>query len=111
MGFFSWMTADKPHESIPNTHSSRPTFPVKMLDDKGNEYLCDAYNGYGDFSGADYYALADKMNGGNGDRDRGIDLAYGDDNVPLPKIVRAGCKTRYEDLPNNKDCPNQGYFY
>ena len=39
MGFFSWKTSDT-GESIPNRYcETKKTFPVKMLDDQGNEWI------------------------------------------------------------------------
>ena len=61
MGFFSFFTQDT-HESIPNTFSNRPTFPVTMADDKGNTWVENDYEGYGVFGGKDYYELLDEMN-------------------------------------------------
>jgi hypothetical protein len=53
MGFFSWMTQDT-DKSIANNYSGRDTFPVDMIDDKGNVYHEDSYEGYGVFGGKDY---------------------------------------------------------
>tara|TARA_R110000868_G_scaffold312266_1_gene573159 strand:+ start:1658 stop:1999 length:342 start_codon:yes stop_codon:yes gene_type:complete len=111
MGFFSWKTSDT-DESIPNRHSGRKPLPVKLLDNKGNEYRAEEYDGYGTFAGIDYYALLDTMNGGTGDRDRGIDLEYNSDTeVFRPKLVTLGCTTNWADLPDSPDCPDQGFFY
>jgi len=52
MGFFSWYTQDT-GESIANNYSSRPTFTVFMVDDKGNKWREDDYEGYGVFGGKD----------------------------------------------------------
>ena len=61
MGFFSWWTQDT-NLSIANRHSSQSTFPVTMLDDKGNAYTELDYDGYGVFGGKDYYELLFEMN-------------------------------------------------
>ena len=82
MGFFSWKTSDT-NKSIPNTYSKRETFDVTMLDDKGNKYLETQYEGYGEFGGKDYYELLDEMNGGDGDRDKGLLLAH------PPRLIKA----------------------
>ncbi|KZX57762.1 hypothetical protein A3709_19255 [Halioglobus sp. HI00S01] len=87
-----------------------------MLDDKGNRYEEHAYNGYGIFGGVDYYSLVDIMNGGSGDRERGIDLCFGnngdhDPALKLPKLVTLNCKTSWADLPNSPSCEAQGFFY
>lgn len=64
MGFFSWITQDT-EESIPNNYSSREPFSVTMTDDKGNRWTENAYEGYGEFGGKDYYVLLSEMNGGS----------------------------------------------
>jgi hypothetical protein len=116
MGFFSWKTSDT-DESITNRHSTPGAFPVKMLDDKGNEYLEENYEGYGDFGGMDFYALVDTMNGGTGDRMAGIKIMDVNNHdtpppgVKAPKLVTASCTTKWADLPDCEDCPNQGYFF
>ena len=76
MGFFSWMTQDT-NRSIANHYSGEPVFTVYMMDDKGNSWREDNYEGYGEFDGKDYYELLDEMNGGGGDRDAGIELRHG----------------------------------
>ena len=48
-----------------------------MFDNKGNKFLEKNYEGYGVFGNKDYYELLDQMNGGTGDRSRGINLAFG----------------------------------
>jgi hypothetical protein len=45
MGFFSWKTMDT-NKSISNNYSSRGTFKVEMLDDKGNVWTEPDYEGY-----------------------------------------------------------------
>ena len=110
MGFFSWKTSDT-GESIPSRHSARDPVKVKMLDHQGNEWFEDNYEGYGDFGGMDYYALLADMNGRGPDRDIGIRLAFGIEKPKKPKLVTAGCKKGYSDLPDSEICENQGYFY
>jgi len=56
MGFFSWRTQDT-DKSISNAYSENGTFPVFMIDDKGNIWYEDEYEGYGEFGGKDYYEL------------------------------------------------------
>ena len=107
MGFFSWITQDT-GQSIANTCSSRHTFSVTMTDDKGNQWREDNYDGYGVFGGKDYYELLDEMNGGNGDRNRGIDLFFGDEPFKAPSLSRCGA---YYNGNAPEDCPDQGYFY
>jgi hypothetical protein len=110
MGFFSWKTSDT-GKSIPNVYSGGETFTVVMLDNTGRRWIESAYEGYGDFGGMDYYALVDTMNGGDGDRDRGIKLAFGDKPVLLPKLVTKNCQLEWDDLPDPETCEHQGYFY
>ena len=144
MGYFSWETADT-CESIPNRRSGRDLIPVKMLDDKGNEWVEYNYEGYGDFGGKDFYELLSEMNGGPSDRHVGIDMEhdkvaelycklheYWSGSIPpeierlfdglntgnkllegpkKPKIVTLDCKLGWAELPNNKRCFYQGFFY
>ena len=107
MGFFSWITQDT-DESIANLFSNRKTFSVTMTDNKGRTWTEKDYKGYGVFGGKDYYELLDEMNGGNGDRDRGIDLAFGDEPFKAPSLSRCGA---YYDGVEPDRCPDQGYFY
>ena len=93
------MDTDK---SIANHWSNRSTFPVDMIDDKGNVYHEDNYEGYGVFGGKDYYVLLAEMNGLKPDesienlekredelRSRAINLVYKDNpyGKPLPDIL------------------------
>ena len=122
MGFFSWKTQDT-NRSIANHYSTRSTFPVYMIDDKGNVYYEPDYEGYGRFGGKDYYELLAEMNGLTSDdpdrlRNKGIDLAFSEGNG-------SGCHTDgvlYPNLVENKEgwvynpkgpetCNTQGYFY
>ena len=75
MGFFSWNTSDT-KKSIPSHYTDKTLVPVTMKDDRGNAWFEDMYEGYGEFGGKDYYELVDEMNGGSGDRDRGIKLCH-----------------------------------
>ena len=80
MGFFSWRTQDT-DKSIANHYSVRSTFRVQMMDNKGNVWTENNYDGYGVFGGKDYYELLAEMNGiTDKDTDRlrsaGISLAF-----------------------------------
>ncbi len=115
MGFFSWKTQDT-DVSIANHYSTRDTFRVQMLDDKGNVWTEDHYDGYGEFGGKDYYELLAEMNGGPSDRMWGIDLAFKDspngDNprVKFPNLVELADGWQYD--PNGpENCEFQGFFY
>ena len=107
MGVFSWKTQDT-DESIPASGSNRKTFTVYMSDGN-NTWKEDDYEGYGEFGGKDYYALLDEMNGGDGDRNRGIDLAFDEErnDVKFPSLSRDG---RFYDGPP-ESCEYQGWFY
>jgi len=89
MGFFSWKTQDT-DTSIANAHSNRATFKVQMIDNNGNVWTENNYDGYGVFGGKDFYELLAEMNGVverdkvqlQGEaytdymRNKGIDLAF-----------------------------------
>ena len=122
MGFFSWKTQDT-DRSIPSQYSNRKTFRVQMLDNKGNVWTEDNYEGYGVFGGKDYYELLAEMNGiTNEDTDRlrgaGISLAFskgnhsgvGTDGVYYPNLVEKADGWVYE-MAGPDSCPDQGYFY
>lgn len=110
MGFFSWETSDT-NESIPNVYANRPGFTVHMIDDKGNVWTEEAYEGYGDFGGKDYYELLAEMNGLVG-RNEGIALHFngGPDDIKYPRLVR-NADTEYASVPTPENCPYQGFFY
>jgi len=110
MGFFSFITSDT-KESIPNIHSNRESFTVYMKDNKGNVWEEKYYDGYGKFDDKDIYELIDEMNGGTGDRLKGIDIFFDKKNTTaiFPSLSRD---------PDYKwtgkridDCDYQGYFY
>lgn len=115
MGFFSWMTQDT-DKSIASSYSNRPTFTVHMIDDKGNVWKEENYEGYGEFGGKDYYELLSEMNGGTGDRGEGISMAFDGDgtgrnpSVKHPNLVEVVSGWEYTaEAPLS--CPDQGYFY
>ena len=109
MGFFSWKTQDT-NKSIPSRYSDRATFKVVMVDDKGNKYVEEDYEGYGEFGGKDFYELLDEMNGGKGDRLAGIALVFNDEGKKFisPSLSEAGWYCNGEEPQN---CDAQGYFY
>ena len=107
MGFFSYVTQDT-GRSISNRYSVRGTFKVIMTDDKGNQYVENDYDGYGVFGGKDFYALLDEMNGGGGDRSRGIALAFGNQSFISPSLTECG---EYQGGAEPEKCSEQGYFY
>jgi DNA-binding ferritin-like protein (Dps family) len=95
-GQFSWMTQDT-GQQIGSQDGN--TIPVYMFDDKGKYYYENEYDGYGEFGGKDYYELLDQMNGGLGDRSRGIDLAFGKEKtgseILFPALVTKPDKFNY----------------
>ena len=115
MGFFSWKTQDT-DISIANQYSTRNTFRVQMLDDKGNVWTEDNYDGYGEFGGKDYYELLAEMNGLASDRMLGIELAFkespnGDNpEVKFPNLVEMAEEWPY-DPKGPESCEWQGFFY
>ena len=130
MGFFSWKTMGT-DESIANQYSNRKTFRVQMLDNKGNVWTEDNYEGYGKFGGKDFYELLAEMNGVverdkvelQGEaytdymRGEGITLAFKDNGsgiatkgVLYPNLIEQADGWFYnESGPDN--CEYQGYFY
>lgn len=129
MLFFSWYTQDT-NRSIPNKYSTRATFFVTMIDDKGNKYFEPNYGGEGIFGGKDFYVLLAEMNGMNHDvyneeekRKFGYDLAFGIDangnkiypsgdnpNIKYPNLVES--PDQWEYISNSpKPCESSGYFY
>ena len=127
MGFFSWNTMDT-DMSIANEHSNRKTFRVQMMDNKGNVWTEDNYEGYGRFGGKDYYELLAEMNGFTSDktgdeytdeaRGEGITLAFSNGNssgvategVYYPNLVEQANGWVYE-MAGPDSCDYQGYFY
>ncbi len=126
MGFFSWNTQDT-DKSIANQYSNRKTFRVQMMDNKGNVWTEDDYEGYGVFGGKDYYELLAEMNGFTSDktgeaytdeaRGFGIDLAFkgngsgvATEGVYYPNLVEQADGWVYE-MGGPDSCDFQGYFY
>jgi hypothetical protein len=68
MGFFSWFTSDT-NKSIANHYSVRSTFPVHMVTEYEQFFTENDYDGYGEFGGKDFYALAAELNGIKGKND------------------------------------------
>lgn len=127
MGFFSWKTQDT-DRSICNEHSGRKTFRVQMIDNKGNVWTEDNYDGYGRFGGKDFYELLAEMNEVKIDKDvenyedrlrgAGISLAFsrgnhsgvGTEGVYYPNLVENADGWVYE-MAGPDNCEFQGYFY
>lgn len=126
MGFFSWKTQDTDN-SIANQYSNRKTFRVQMLDNKGNVWTEDNYEGYGRFGGKDFYELLAEMNGFESDktgdeytdeaRGFGINLAFKDNpngiatkGVFYPNLIEQADGWFYNESGAD-NCEYQGYFY
>lgn len=114
MGFFSWITQDT-ERSISNSSSDFGTFRVFMLDNKGNKWVEDDYEGYGVFGGKDFYELLAEMNGKT-TRDQGIDLVFKDNpsGDKTPGVLYPNLFEFHESKWENVgpiSCEHQGYFY
>ena len=108
MGFFSFKTQDT-NKSICNTYSGKRTFIVYMMDDKGNVWKEDDYEGYGEFGGKDFYELLAEMNGLT-TRDEGIELTSSGNPYKSPNLVKYKTKWEYKN-EEPESCEFQGFFY
>jgi|LakMenEpi03Aug12_release.lakeMendotaPanAssembly.Ray.scaffolds.fasta_scaffold174684_2 hypothetical protein len=113
-GQFSWMTQDT-GQQIGSEEENM--IPVYMFDDKGKYYYEPNYDGYGVFGGMDYYELLDQMNGGSGDRSRGIDLAFNKEETSTPILFPALITrpsefdyTTHDFTQEAKHDPNQSWY-
>ena len=112
-GQFSWMTQDT-NQQIGSQEENM--IPVYMYDNEGNSYYENNYDGYGEFGGVDYYELLDKMNGGDGDRSRGINLAFEkiktDSEILYPALVtKPDFNWKSHDFTQQpKNDPNQSWY-
>jgi hypothetical protein len=112
-GQFSWMTQDT-NQQIGSQEENM--IPVYMYDNEGNSYYESNYDGYGEFGGVDYYELLDKMNGGDGDRSRGINLAFEkiktDSEILYPALVtKPNFNWKSHDFTQQpKNDPNQSWY-
>jgi hypothetical protein len=109
MGFFSWHTQDT-GRSISNTHSRYKPFTVYMLDNQGNSWEENNYDGYGVFGGKDFYELLAEMNGLESDRQNGIDLAFSNKSYISPNLVERKSNWEYT-TEEPEHCSDQGFFY
>ena len=107
MGMFSWFTQDTNHRIINGQRHK-----VIMTDDKGNQYIEDCYEGYGEFGGKDYYELLAEMNGLGSDRYAGIRLAFEGSTIGMnpnckhPSLTESG---EYMDGVAPEPDPDQGF--
>jgi hypothetical protein len=112
-GQFSWMTQDTDQQIGSEDEN---TIPVYMFDNTGKYWFEPSYEGYGVFGGMDYYKLLDQMNGGTGDRDRGIDLAFDptlEGKLLFPALVTSPSNFNYKTHDFTKEAesdPNQSWY-
>jgi hypothetical protein len=113
-GQFSWFTQDTTQQIGSEDENTLPF--VYMHDNKGNKWLEKRYEGYGEFGGKDYYELLDQMNGGKGDRGRGIDLAFNKGDIEAGKIlfpaltVSATLSPNHDFTEEAEHDPNQSWY-
>lgn len=109
MGMFSWKTNDT-NKSISNSSSSRGTFTVYLMDNKGNKWKEDNYEGYGVFGGKDYFELLSEMNGCS-KRETGINIEHSDnrEKYVFPNLVENPNWEWINKQPES--CEYQGCFY
>jgi len=79
-----------------------------MIDNKGNRWEENEYEGYGDFGGKDFYELVAEMNGKQ-TREEGLDLFFGDKPFISPNLVESPDLKWVNRSPDM--CTEQGYFY
>lgn len=107
---FSWNTQDT-DRSICNTYSQKSPFPVTMIDDKGNKWRENNYNGYGIFGEKDFFKLLAEMNNLK-TREDGINLVYSGKPFLSPNLIETRNESSWKwinDYPKN--CIFQGFFY
>lgn len=118
MGFFSWITSDT-QKPVRNRHTPEGATPCKMIAPDGREWIEENYEGYGVFGGQDYHELLTELNAPYekeviewGKRDLGIELDFsGDKTLIIPKIVSRYCRKKWDELPDSRIAPCQGYFW
>jgi hypothetical protein len=112
-GQFSWMTQDT-GQQIGSQDENK--ISVYMFDNKGKYWFERDYEGYGVFGGKDYYELLDQMNGGSGDRSKGIDLAFDkskEGETLFPALVVSPSNFNYKTHDFTKEAehdPNQSWY-
>jgi hypothetical protein len=112
-GQFSWMTQDT-GQQIGSQDANK--IPVYMFDNKGKYWFERDYEGYGVFGGKDYYELLDQMNGGSGNRSKGIDLAFDkskEGKTLFPALVVGPSNFNYKTHDFTQEAehdPNQSWY-
>jgi len=114
-GQFSWITQDT-NQQIGSENENTLPF-VYMFDNKGMKWLEKNYEGYGVFGNKDYYELLDQMNGGTGDRSRGINLAFDKESTESGEVlypalvVNPNFNWKSHDFTEEpKNDPNQSWY-
>jgi hypothetical protein len=130
MGFFSWKTADT-GRSVSNWYSSKPTFQVHLWVPGKKVATEEAYEGYGEFDGHDYYDVFVDANKDHPEirkreespedyrekRNIGISvcLAAEDGRIPRDGLVFPQLTEKDEEPKDFSvplaNCECQGYFY
>lgn len=104
MGLFSWITQDTKRSIRVDGEQI-----VYMVDNKGNKYKQQYYEGYGMFGGKDFYELVAEMNNLKSDRSLGIDLVFSGQDYLSPNLVQDKNWEWRNEAPES--CEYQGYFY
>lgn len=108
MGFFSFKTQDT-MRSIANRHSTQGTFKVYLHDNKGNVYIEDNYDGYGDFGGMDFFELMASMNGMPNRYEAINSWCAQQEGLVYPNLTESADWQWRNESPQR--CNTQGYFY
>tara|TARA_R100000773_G_C4219270_1_gene117826 strand:+ start:638 stop:985 length:348 start_codon:yes stop_codon:yes gene_type:complete len=91
MGFFSWYTNDTRKVIWNRFAKGRKVQTVYLIDNKGNKYKEDNYEGYGVFGGKDFFVVVAEMNGiesnENSARSLGIKLVHSNKPYLSPNLV------------------------
>lgn len=111
MGFFSWHTNDTDeviwNKFAKEANEAGETKTVYMIDNKGNKWKEDNYEGYGVFGGLCYYDLLAKMNGLK-TRSEAIDLVYSGKPYIAPQLV-IDSDRQWENVPP-REHSGQGFW-
>ena len=84
MGSFSFISQDY-KEPVADVFCGKRVKPVFLIDNQGQEWREDNYEGYGVFGGKDFFELCAEMNGKT-TRDEGIEIFYGDEPFSSPNV-------------------------